>query len=143
MKRSLLLLLAVALCGVFTGCEPPLQTGINIDNLNGPPYEDTVIRVWVLSEEEIQNPPTTREEAEAVYNYVTYPSNYYRFLETPGTYFVVASNETHFQSLAPTDAFTPGFDFSLLEVEVTESGFLDIGVENTNTPTLLPEITEL
>ncbi len=35
-----------------------------------------------------------------------------------GTYFVVASNETHYQSLDDSDAFTPGTDFALLEVRL-------------------------
>ncbi len=62
--------------------------------------------------------------------------------DKPGTYFVVASNETHFQSLAPDDAFELGVDFAVLQVEVSD-GKVTVGAINTNTPTLLPELSLL
>lgn len=142
MRKSLLLVLFALISVAFTGCEPPIQSGVNVDNLNEAASEDALIRVWVLDEEQIENPPTTRAEADAVENLVTYPSNIYQFQREAGNYFVVASNETHFQGLAPEDSFSAGEDFSLLAVEVSD-GFLEIGVKNTDTPTLLPEITEL
>ena len=144
MKKPLLLVLSIALCGIFTGCEPMVNSGIDVDNINGAPFEDSLVRVWVLSEEEIQSPPTTRAEADAIENLVTYPANIYRFRREPGTYFVVASNETHYQSLDPTDPFVPGTDFSVLEVEVIDDEtYSEVTVENTDTPTLLPEIIAL
>ncbi|MEO1614649.1 MAG: hypothetical protein AAFV88_02290 [Planctomycetota bacterium] len=111
------------------------------DNLNVN-ATDPLIRTWVLSEEQIASPPTTRAEAEAIANYVTYPSLQYEFRREPGTYFVVASNETHFQSLAADDAFEAGVDFSLLEVEVGEEKARVTGI-NTNTPTILPDLNEI
>lgn len=139
MKRLLLLSLIVAMTSIFTGCEGPRTTGVNVDNLNTGSDDSPLIRVWVLDEEQIQSPPATRAEAEQVGNLVTYPFNIYQFQREPGTYFVVASNETQFQSLAADESFDAGEDFSLLEVEVTD-GFLEVSVVNTDTPTLLPEI---
>lgn len=140
-KFSWCLFLAVLLTSM--GCMPRITTGVLVDNQNPPASDNSLIRVWVLSEQEIQDPPTTRAEAEAIYNLVTYSFNLYEFLEEPGTYFIVASNETHFQGLNATDAFEPGIDFALLQVEVPVEGKLNIGVANTETPTLLPEIVEL
>lgn len=141
MKNFVLLLMLLTL-GCSVGCMPVPTTGVLVDNQNSGTDEAPLIRAWVLSEDEIANPPTTRAEAEAVQNLVTYPFNLYEFLREPGTYFVVASNETHFQSLAPNDAFEPGVDFSLLEVEVNR-GKIKVGAVNTDTPTRLPKLTEL
>lgn len=135
------LMLSSLVCTVGCFREPPPSSGVLFDNLNVN-APDPLIRTWVLSEEQIANPPTTRAEAEAVANYVTYPSMQYEFRREPGTYFVVASNETHFQSLADDDAFEAGVDFSLLEVEVVDEKARVTGI-NTDTPSLLPELSEI
>ncbi|MEL7500000.1 MAG: hypothetical protein AAFN77_20525 [Planctomycetota bacterium] len=140
MKRLLLLSMIVATTCIFTGCQDPRTTGVNVDNLNTGSDDNPLIRVWVLDEEQIQSPPATRAEAEQVGNLVTYPFNIYQFQREPGTYFVVASNETHFQSLAADESFDAGEDFNLFQVEVTD-GFLEVSVVNTDTPTFLPVIT--
>lgn len=140
--KNIALGLLLCLFSVSVGCMPAPTTGVLVDNLNPGTVDAPLIRAWVLSEEEIANPPTTRAEAESVQNLVTYPFNLYEFLREPGTYFVVASNETHFQSLAPDDAFELGVDFAVLQVEVSD-GKVTVGAINTNTPTLLPELSLL
>ena len=139
--KSFVWCIAICALAASVGCEPRPNSGVLIDNLNVN-ADDPLIRAWVLSEDEVANPPATRAEAEAVENLVTYPSNLYEFLREPGTYFVVASNETHFQSLSPDDGFELGVDFSLLQVEVAEDEKVTVTAINTATPTLLPILTK-
>ena len=141
--KNLVIVLILSSLSCTVGCFEDRRptSGVLIDNLHVN-ADDPLIRTWVLSEAEIANPPTTRAEAEALDNYVTYPSLLYEFLREPGTYFVVASNETHFQSLAADDAFEPGVNFSLLEVEVGDEK-ITVTAKNTNTPNILPAFNEL
>ena len=104
--------------------------------------ENSQIRLWILTEEQIANPPTTKMEARQLDRGGVVQPRFrtFTFGRNPGTYFVVASNEAHYQSLTETEPFEPGVDFSLLEVEVEEE-FVPVSVRNTATPTRLPEIT--
>ena len=139
--RNCALGLVFCLFSVSVGCMPVPTTGVLVDNLNPGTVDAPLIRAWVLSEEEIANPPSTRAEAEAVENLVTYPANLYEFLREPGTYFVVASNETYFQSLDADDAFV---SFAVLQVEVTEDGKVTVGAINSEDELpFLPSLSEL
>lgn len=143
MLKQLFSVLCLLVLFASVGCQPMPSSAVNIQNTNAPSAENSLIRVWLLSEEQIKSPPTTRSEAEQVPFVVTAPGVNVTFSREPGTYFIVASNETQFQSLAGADAFEAGVDFSLLEVSVGEDQIIDVSVSNTATPTLLPDIQQL
>lgn len=145
MKRFLLLAALVLSCSSLTGCievtpNPGGGPGGILSNNVNTTNANSQIRLWILTEEEIVSPPTTKMEADDLTSYVQPRFRTFTFNRDPGTYFVVASNEAHYQSLDDNDAFTPGVDFSLLEVEVEEE-LVPISVRNTATPTRLPLIT--
>ncbi|XZE56065.1 hypothetical protein SH139x_002122 [Planctomycetaceae bacterium SH139] len=145
MNRFLSIVSVAFICAGLTGCPYP-SGGIQTDNQNEPAglfSNDDLIRVWVLSEAQIANPPATKSEAAAIENFVTRPSEEFRFLRDPGSYFVVASNETQFQSLGDEDSFTLGVDFSVLPVDVADELISVALVNDNSSPTLLPIITEL
>lgn len=143
MKRFLLMVALVLFSGILTGCTPNPTGGpggIVTSNANTT-NENSQIRLWILTEEEIASPPTTVREAKALRSYVQPRFRKFTFNRNPGTYFVVASNESHFQSLGINAPFTPGVDFSLLEVEV-ENELVPVTVRNSATPTRLPLISQ-
>lgn len=144
MNRFLLMTALVVLGSSLTGCievDFPSKAagGIQTRNVNTT-NANSQIRLWILTEEEIATPPTTKMEAMMLDSYVQPRFRTFTFNREPGTYYVVASNETHYQSLEDNDAFTPGEDFSLLKVEVEEK-LVPVSVSNTATPTRLPRIT--
>jgi hypothetical protein len=98
------------------------------------------IRLWILDEEQIKTPPTTKREAERLESFVQPRFRTFTFNRNPGTYYVVASNQTYYQSLRDNAPFTPGVDFSLLEV-VVEEEFVPVSVRNGAGPARLPVIT--
>ena len=132
MNRLLFTSAMILLSSCLTGCievtpaPPPAPGGIQARNVNTT-NANSQIRVWILTEEQIASLETA-DVAALTYNRVA------------GTYFVVASNESHYQSLTDTAPFKPGVDFSLLEVEVEEE-LIPVSVANTSTPTRLPRIT--
>ena len=113
--------------------------GIQTRNVNTT-NANSQIRLWILTEEQIANPPETKAEAMLLESYVQPRFRMFTFNRNAGTYYVVASNETHYQSLTDTEPFEPGVDFSLLEVEV-EQTLVPVSVSNTTSPTRLPRIT--
>ena len=129
----------------FTGCIevtpalPPAPGGIQARNVNST-NANSQIRVWILTEEQIATPPTTKTEAEKLESFVQPRFRTFTYNRVAGTYYVVASNEAHYQSLTDTEPFELGVDFSLLEVEV-EGELIPVSVSNTSTPTRLPRIT--
>lgn len=131
----------VLLSSSFTGCMPTPPEGpggIRVNNVNGN-VPNELIRLWILTEEQIQNPPQTKLDAELLESFVIPRFRRFTFNRNPGKYFVVASNETHFQGLAQLEAFEANVDFSLLEVDVEET-FIALEVFNTNRPNRLPQI---
>ncbi len=145
MKRFLLLAALVLSSGSLTGCievtpNPGGGPGGILSNNVNTTNANSQIRLWILTEEEIASPPTTKMEADDLTSYVQPRFRMFTFNRDAGTYFVVASNEAHYQSLDDGDAFTPGVDFSVLEVEV-EDELVPVSVRNTSTPTRLPLIT--
>lgn len=146
MKRFLLMTALVMFVGL-TGCIEVTPNpdggpgGIRTNNVNTT-NANSQIRLWILTEEQIASPPTTKMEADDLTSFVQPRFRTFTFNRDAGTYFVVASNETHYQSLDDNDAFTPGVDFSLLEVEV-EDKLVPVEVSNTpNSPTRLPRIVK-
>lgn len=145
MNRSLLMTALVLLSSGVVGCIEVTPNpvggpgGIRTSNANTT-NANSQIRLWILTEEQIKSPPTTKMQAMALTSYVQPRFRTLTFNRNPGTYFVVASNETHYQSLEDDDAFAPGVNFSLLEVEVEEA-LIPVSVRNTATPTRLPQIT--
>lgn len=145
MKRFLLMAALVLFSSSLTGCievtpNPGGGPGGILSNNVNTTNANSQIRLWILTEEEIASPPTTKMEADELMSYVQPRFRTFTFNRNPGTYFVVASNETHYQSLDDDAPFAPGVDFSLLEVEVEEE-LVPISVRNTATPTRLPSIT--
>ncbi len=142
MKHFLLMTTLVMLSSCFAGCDdpPPPPGGVRVQNVNGF-VDDALVRVWILTESQIQNPPTTKAEAADLESFVIPPLRRFTFNRDPGNYFVVASNETWFQGLADDATFAPNSDFSLQAVAV-EDQLVSFAVRNTNTPTLLPEFIE-
>ncbi len=145
MNRSLLMTVLVLFSSSVVGCIEVTPNpgggpgGIRTNNVNTT-NANSQIRLWILTEEQIKSPPTTKMEAMALTSYVQPRFRTFTFNRDAGTYFVVASNETHYQSLRNDDAFAPGVNFSLLEVEVEED-LIPVSVRNTATPTRLPQIT--
>lgn len=145
MNRFLLTTGLVLLSSCLPGCievtpnPPPAPGGIETRNVNTT-NANSQIRLWILTEEQIATPPTTKTQAMMLDSFVQPRFRTFTFNREPGTYYVVASNETHYQSLTDTEPFEPGVDFSLLEVEV-EDKLIAVRVANTNTPTRLPQIT--
>jgi hypothetical protein len=113
--------------------------GIQTRNVNTT-NANAQIRLWILTEEQIANPPKTKAAAMLLDSYVQPRFRTFTFNRNAGTYYLVASNETHYQSLTDTEPFEPGVDFSLLEVEV-EKVLVPVSVSNTASPTRLPRIT--
>jgi len=143
MKRFLLITTLLLLSSSFIGCTPnppPPPGGVRVQNVNGF-TDNALIRVWILTESQIANPPTTKAQAANLESFVIPPLRRFTFNRDPGNYFVVASNETWFQGLANNAPFVPGSDFSLQAVAV-ENQLVSFGVRNTNTPTLLPEFIQ-
>ncbi len=141
MNRFLLMTALVLLSTSFTGCTPPPPTGpggIRVNNVNGD-IPNERIRLWILTEAEIQNPPTTKAESDALQSYVIPRFRTFTFNRPAGTYYVVASNETHWQSLPAADAFEANVDFSLLEIDVANT-LIPVEVFNTDRPNRLPQI---
>lgn len=140
-----LLTTALVLFSSLTGCIEVNPNpgggpgGIQTRNVNTT-NANSQIRLWILTEEQIANPPETKAEAMLLDSYVQPRFRAFTFNRNPGTYYVVASNETHYQSLTDNEPFEPGEDFSLLEVEV-EQTLVPVSVSNTTTPTRLPRIT--
>lgn len=145
MYRFLMMTALVVFGSSFTGCIDVTTTpvggpgGIRTNNVNTT-NANSQISLWILTEEEFASPPTTKKEADEILSYVQPRFRTFTFNRDPGTYYVVASNETHYQSLDDDDAFTPGVDFSVLQVEVEEE-LVPVSVRNTATPTRLPQIT--
>jgi hypothetical protein len=145
MNRLLLMTAVVLFCGSLTGCiEITPNTsggpgGIRTNNVNTT-NPNSQIRLWILTEAQIANPPKTKSEADSLESFVQPRFRTFTFNRNPGTYYVVASNETHYQSLASNAPFNPGVDFSLLKVEVMQV-LVPVSVSNTATPTRLPRIT--
>ena len=145
MNRLLFTSAMILLSSCLTGCievtpaPPPAPGGIQARNVNTT-NANSQIRVWILTEEQIATPPTTKTEAEKLESFVQPRLRTFTYNRVAGTYFVVASNESHYQSLTDTAPFKPGVDFSLLEVEVEEE-LIPVSVANTSTPTRLPRIT--
>jgi len=121
----------------------PNQTGgpggIRTNNVNTT-NANSQIRLWILTEQQIANPPQTKRAAGALENFVQPRFRLFTFNRNAGTYYVVASNETHYQSLTDTEPFASGVDFALLEVKV-EGKLVLVSVSNTTTSTRLPRIT--
>lgn len=145
MNRILLMTALVLLSSSFTGCTPtpPPQGpgGIRTNNVNTT-NENAQIRLWILTQEQIANPPKTKMEAMLLDNGGNVQPRFrtFTFRRNPGTYYVVASNESHYQSLRDNAPFTPGVDFSLLEVVVRQE-LVPVSVRNSASPTRLPVIT--
>ncbi len=145
MNRFLLMTAMVVLSSCFTGCIQVTPNpgggpgGIRTNNVNTT-NENSQIRLWILTEAQIANPPRTKMEAERLESYVQPRFRTFTFRRNPGTYYVVASNETHYQSLADNAPFSAGVDFSLLEVEVQQA-LVPVSVRNSASPTRLPVIT--
>lgn len=145
MNRFLLTTAMVLFSCSLTGCfeVTPNPTGgpggIQTRNVNTT-NANSQIRLWILTEKEIASPPTTKMEAMQLTSYVQPRFRAFTFNRNAGTYYVVASNEAHYQSLTNTEPFEPGVDFALLEVKV-EDKLIPVQVANTNTPTRLPQIT--
>jgi hypothetical protein len=147
MKRFLLMAALVLSSSSLTGCIEVTPNpgggpgGIQTNNVNTT-NANSQIRLWILTEEQIASPPTTKMEAMLLDRGGVVQPRFrtFTFNRNAGTYFVVASNETHYQSLDNDDAFTPEVDFSVLEVEV-EDKLVPVSVSNTPTPTRLPLIT--
>lgn len=142
MKHFLLITTLVMVSSCFTGCDdpPPPPGGVRVQNVNGF-VDDALVRVWILTESQIANAPTTKAEAADLESFVIPPLRRFTFNRDPGNYFVVASNETWFQGLADDATFEPNSDFSLQAVAV-EDQLVSFAVRNTSTPTLLPEFIE-
>jgi hypothetical protein len=141
MYRLFLMTALVLLSSSFTGCTPtPPQGpgGIRVNNVNGD-IPNERIRLWILTEAQIQNPPRTKTEAETLDSFVIPRFRTFIFNRPAGKYFVVASNETHYQSLTDTEPFEANVDFSLLEVQVANT-LIPVEVSNTNRPNRLPQI---
>lgn len=141
MNRFLLVTALVLLSTSFAGCTPAPPKGpggILVNNVNGN-IPNELIRLWILTEAEIQNPPTTKADSDALQSYVIPRFRTFTFNRPAGKYFVVASNETHWQSLPDNDAFEANVDFSLLEIDVANT-LIPVEVFNTNRPNRLPEI---
>jgi hypothetical protein len=146
MYRFLMMTALVVVGSSLTGCIEVTPTnpgggpgGIRTNNVNTT-NANSQIRLWILTEEEFASPPTTKMEADEILNYVQPRFRTFTFNRDPGTYYVVASNETHYQSLTKTEPFEPGVDFSVLEVQVEEE-LVPVSIRNTATPTRLPQIT--
>jgi hypothetical protein len=146
MNRFLLTIALVLLCGSISGCievtPTPPQTapgGIQTRNVNTT-NANSQIRLWILTEEQIANPPKTKTEARRLDSYVQPRFRTFTFNREAGSYYVVASNETHYQSLTDTEPFEPDVDFSLLKVEVKEK-LVPVSVSNSTKPNRLPLIT--
>ena len=147
MYRFLIMTTLIVLGSSLTGCIEISQNpqggpgGIQTNNVNNT-NTNSQIRLWILTEEQIASPPTTKMEAMQVDRGGVVQPRFrtFTFNRNPGTYYVVASNEAHYQSLDINDAFTPGIDFSLLEV-IVEDELVPVSVRNTATATRLPEIT--
>jgi hypothetical protein len=145
MNRFLLMTALVLFSSCFTGCIQVTPNpgggpgGIRTNNVNTT-NENSQIRLWILTQKQIANPPTTKMEAMQLDSYVQPRFRTFTFNRNPGTYYVVASNESHYQSLGNNAPFSPGVDFSLLEV-VVEQELIPVSVRNSATPTLLPVIT--
>lgn len=145
MNRFLLTTAMMMLSTCLTGCievtpaPPTASGGIQARNVNST-NANSQIRVWILTEEQIKTPPKTKTEAMALESFVQPRFRTFTYNRVAGTYYVVASNETHYQSLTDTEPFEPGVDFSLLEVKV-EGELIPVSVSNTATPTRLPRIT--
>ncbi len=145
MNRSQFMATLVLLCVTLTGCievtpnPPPAPGGIQVRNVNTV-NANSQIRVWILTEEQIKAPPKTKTEAMALESFVQPRFRTFTYNRVAGTYYVVASNETHYQSLTDAEPFEPGVDFSLLEVKV-EDKLIAVQIANSNTPTRLPQIT--
>jgi hypothetical protein len=139
----LLMMSALVAFGSLTGCIEVTPNpgggpgGIQTNNVNTT-NANSQIRLWILTEEEIASPPATKMEADELLSYVQPRFRTFTFNRDPGTYYVVASNEAHYQSLDFDDDFTPGVDFALLKVE---EDLVPVSVRNTATPTRLPSIT--
>lgn len=145
MNRFQFMIALVLCCGASTGCIEvnPNTTGgpggivsnnVNTTNAN------SQIRLWILNEEQIKTPPTTKREAERLESFVQPRFRTFTFNRNPGTYYVVASNQTHYQSIRDNASFSPGVDFSLLEV-VVEEKFVPVSVRNGAGAARLPVIT--
>jgi hypothetical protein len=140
-----LLSTALVLFGIcFTGCvdfrtPSTAPGGIQTRNVNTT-NANSQIRIWILTEEQIATPPTTKTAAESLESFVLPRLRTFTFNREAGTYYIVASNEAHYQSLTDTEPFEPSVDFSLLEVKVADK-LIAFQVANTNTPTRLPQIT--
>ena len=148
MNRFLLATALVVLSTSFTGCTPTPSTppqgpgGIRINNVNGDadrPNEQ--IRLWVLTEAQIRNPPTTKAQAELLDNggYVIPRFRAFTFRRPPGTYYLVASNQNYYQNLGPMDPFLPGEGYTFAEIQVANS-LVPVEVFNTNRQNRLPQI---
>jgi hypothetical protein len=146
MNRFLLTTALVLFGSSLTGCieitpNPPQTApgGIRTDNVNTT-NANSQIRLWILTEEQIGNPPKTKAEASRLENFVQPRFRTFTFNREAGTYFIVASNNTHYSSLADNAMFVAGKDFSVFEVEV-EDELVPVRISNTNSPTRLPQFT--
>jgi hypothetical protein len=143
--NRLLLTALVLFSSSLTGCIEVTPNpsggpgGIQTRNANST-NANSQIRLWILTEEEIANPPTTKAEAMLLDSFVQPRFRTFTFKRNAGTYYVVASNETHYQSLTDTEPFEPDVDFSLLKVEVNEK-LVPVSVSNSSKPNRLPLIT--
>lgn len=115
---------------------------VDICNHNQFDDENGDIRIWVLTEEEASNPPATKAEAEALESVLVAAESLESVgdLDMGATYVLVATNETHFQSLGADDSFAPETDFSV--AQFVSEGPMSFSVVNGDGDNRVPVITE-
>ena len=159
MKRMILAAMAVVLLGSAMTTQSyagdgkldgidlmGFNDGVEVENLNEwTDPNEVAIRVWVLTEEQAQNPPTTRAEADALWPaFITYPGVTAATSDrnASGTRkVIVAADEALYQSLSSDDPFTIDEDYSTLVVTVTPgSGYVPVRVRDAADSSSPPEI---
>ena len=116
---------------------------LSVDVCNGNEFDDENgdIRVWLLTEAEAAEPPTTKAEADALPSVNVASAAFATFFDLDeGNYVLVASNENHYQSLEDDDSFEPGVDWSVAIFDVLEVNAFT--VTNGEGETRLPVISE-
>ncbi|MEM7315553.1 MAG: hypothetical protein AAF497_20625 [Planctomycetota bacterium] len=121
---------------------------VDIENLNEPFDPDTGelneeadIFVWLLTAEQAATPPATVGEALDLFPAISFPLGVTSFTNLDaGEYVLVASNASYLFGLDESAPFVADTDYSAAALTVSE-GSVSVTVANTDSPTLLPEIS--
>lgn len=118
-------------------------TKIEITNFNEFDTENGDIRIWVLTDTEAADPPTTKAAADMLDSVVIEAGAFADFQEDMGDYVVVGANESHYQGLADDDSFSLGENYQAFAFNLAEGEMKQLGAVNTDHENLVPDIFDL